>query len=77
MREDGTLLGASIMGKEPDKPLVSPKTAVNAKEGISPCIMGLLRGAQQSKSNGTIIILNVDKRINCLAVHPYGIAANI
>lgn len=65
------------MGKEPDKPFVSPKATVNTKDGISPWIMGLLRGAQQSKSNGTIMILSVDKRINCLAVQPYGIAANI
>lgn len=36
LSDAGTLFGANIIGKEPDKPFVSPNTAVNAKDGISP-----------------------------------------
>lgn len=60
----GTLAGASIIGKLPAKPLVTPSAIVNMNEGASPPMIGWARGAQHSSSNGTSAMRTLDSRIS-------------
>lgn len=77
LRVAGTLAGASIMGSDPARPLVTPRAVLNTKAAASPAMTGLCRGAQQSRSNGIRQVRMPDKRISCRRVQLYGMLATI
>lgn len=73
----GTLAGASIIGKLPAKPFVTPSAALNTNADASPAITGCARGAQHSNSNGISPVRIPDKSISCRRVQLYGTMAII
>lgn len=71
-----TLSGASIIGKLPASPLVTPRAAVNTNADASPAITGWSRGEQHNNISGTNSALKPDISISCLRDQLYGTAAN-
>lgn len=77
LRVAGTLAGASIMGRDPASPLVTPRAELKTKAAASPAITGLCRGAQHSRSNGIRQVRMPDRRISWRRVQLYGMIAII
>ena len=77
LRDEGTFEGASIIGKLPATPLLSPRAPVKKKDMASPEITGRSLGVQQRSRRGISKVLNPLIMVSCLLDQGYGIAAKI
>lgn len=75
--DEGTFEGASIIGKLPAIPLLTPNAAVKKKDMGSPDITGRARGVQQSRSRGMRRVLRPDMSVSWRLDQAYGTAARI